>query len=250
MRVLVTGGAGFIGSHFVRRLAAAGDEVVVLDKLTYAGNPENLAGVEHEFHQGDIADPEAVTAAARGCDAIVNFAAESHVDRSILDGADFLRTNVIGTNVLLAAAREAGVRMLQVSTDEVYGDLPPGRSSHRGRPDPAVEPVLGRQGERRPVRARARPHPRRRCADHPRLEHLRAEPVPGEDPAALRHERARRRAAAALRRRQAGARLAARRGPLRRDRARAARGPGRARSTTSAGAPRSRISRSPTACSS
>ena len=87
MRVLLTGAAGFIGSHFARRLAAAGDEVVVLDKLTYAGNPANLDGVEHEFHQGDIADPAAVAAAAQGCSAIVNFAAETHVDRSILGAA-------------------------------------------------------------------------------------------------------------------------------------------------------------------
>jgi len=132
MRVLVTGGAGFIGSHFVRRLVAAGDEVVVLDALTYAGNPANLEGVPHEFHHGDIADPAAVAGAVAGCDAIVNFAAESHVDRSILDGSDFLRTNVTGTNVLLGAAREAGIRMVHVSTDEVYGDLPPGSSSREG----------------------------------------------------------------------------------------------------------------------
>ncbi|HEX7525373.1 MAG TPA: SDR family NAD(P)-dependent oxidoreductase, partial [Gaiellaceae bacterium] len=82
MRVLVTGGAGFIGSHFARHLAERGEDVVVLDKLTYAGNRANLEGVEHEFHQGDIADPEAVAHAAERCDAIVNFAAETHVDRS------------------------------------------------------------------------------------------------------------------------------------------------------------------------
>lgn len=125
MRVLVTGGAGFIGSHFVRRLADAGDEVVVLDKLTYAGNPANLDGVEHEFHRGDIADPDAVAAAARGCEAIVNFAAETHVDRSILGPAEFILTDVLGTQVLLDHARHHGLRHLQVSTDEVYGDVPP-----------------------------------------------------------------------------------------------------------------------------
>ena len=124
MRVLVTGGAGFIGSHFVRRLAAAGDEVVVLDKLTYAGNRSNLDGAEHEFHQGDIADPEAVALAARGCEAIVNFAAETHVDRSILGPAEFILTDVLGTQVLLDYAREQGIRHVQVSTDEVYGDIP------------------------------------------------------------------------------------------------------------------------------
>jgi dTDP-glucose 4,6-dehydratase len=124
VRVLVTGGAGFIGSHFVHRLAAAGDEVVVLDKLTYAGNPANLEGAEHEFHQGDIADPEAVAVAARGCEAIVNFAAETHVDRSILGPAEFILTDVLGTQVLLDHARQHGIRHVQVSTDEVYGDVP------------------------------------------------------------------------------------------------------------------------------
>ena len=129
MRVLVTGGAGFIGSHFVKRVVAAGDEVVVLDKLTYAGNPANLEDVEHDFVQGDIIDRETVVAAARGCDAIVNFAAETHVDRSILAGSDFIATNVRGPQALLEVARENDARFVHVSTDEVYGDLPPGRSS-------------------------------------------------------------------------------------------------------------------------
>jgi dTDP-glucose 4,6-dehydratase len=123
MRILVTGGAGFIGSQFARRLAAGGDEVVVLDKLTYAGNRANLDGVEHEFHEGDIADPEAVARAAAGCDAIVNFAAETHVDRSILGPAEFILTDVLGTQVLLDYCRHHGVRLLHVSTDEVYGDI-------------------------------------------------------------------------------------------------------------------------------
>jgi dTDP-glucose 4,6-dehydratase len=124
MRVLVTGAAGFIGSHFVRLLAAAGDEIVVLDKLTYAGNRANLDGVEHEFHEGDIADDKAVARAAKGCGAIVNFAAESHVDRSIAGPAAFIETDVLGTQVLLDYARQAGIRHVQVSTDEVYGDIP------------------------------------------------------------------------------------------------------------------------------
>src|SRR5436305_8448865 len=124
MRILVTGGAGFIGSHFARRLAARGDEVVVLDKLTYAGNRANLEGVEHEFVEGDIADPEAVARAADGVDAIVNFAAETHVDRSILGPAEFILTDVLGTQVLLDHARHHGLRHVQVSTDEVYGDVP------------------------------------------------------------------------------------------------------------------------------
>jgi dTDP-glucose 4,6-dehydratase len=126
MRVLVTGGAGFIGSQFVRRLVEAGDEVAVLDKLTYAGNRANLEGVEHDFHHGDIADPDAVARAAEGCDAIVNFAAETHVDRSILGPVEFILTDVLGTQVLLDYARHHGIRHLQVSTDEVYGDIPLG----------------------------------------------------------------------------------------------------------------------------
>jgi len=126
MRVLVTGGAGFIGSHFVRHLAASGEEVVVLDKLTYAGNRANLEGVEHEFHHGDISDPEAVARAASGVTAIVNFAAETHVDRSILGPAEFILTDVLGAQVLLDHARHKGLRLVQVSTDEVYGDIPPG----------------------------------------------------------------------------------------------------------------------------
>jgi dTDP-glucose 4,6-dehydratase len=123
MRILVAGGAGFIGSQFARRLAAGGDAVAVLDKLTYAGNRTNLEDVEHEFHEGDIADPDAVARAAEGCEAIVNFAAETHVDRSILGPAEFILTDVLGTQVLLDHCRHHGLRLLQVSTDEVYGDI-------------------------------------------------------------------------------------------------------------------------------
>jgi dTDP-glucose 4,6-dehydratase len=134
VRVLVTGGAGFIGSHFVKRLVRGGDQVVVLDKLVYSGNPANLEGVEHEFVQGDIADRDAVVRAGAGCEAIVNFAAETHVDRSILAADDFVRTDVVGTHVLLEWVREAGIRFVQVSTDEVYGDVEPGRSSREDDP--------------------------------------------------------------------------------------------------------------------
>ncbi len=126
MRVLVTGGAGFIGSHFVRRLVAGGDDVVVLDKLTYAGNPANLEGTGAELVVGDIADADAVAGAAAGCDAVVNFAAETHVDRSILGPQEFVHTDVLGTMTLLEWARTAGARYVQVSTDEVYGDLESG----------------------------------------------------------------------------------------------------------------------------
>jgi dTDP-glucose 4,6-dehydratase len=134
VRVLVTGGAGFIGSHFVRLLAGKAVDVVVLDKLTYSGNPANLDGIEHRFLQGDIADSEAVAEAAAGCDAIVNFAAESHVDRSILESFDFVHTQVHGTQTLLEHVRATGARFVQVSTDEVYGDLEGGGSSTEDDP--------------------------------------------------------------------------------------------------------------------
>ncbi len=132
-RVLVTGAAGFIGSNFVRRtLRLKADwHVVAFDALTYAGNLENLRGLEDtrrfKFVRADICDAEAVRAVlADGVWALVHFAAESHVDRSIHGGADFVRTNVLGTQVLLDEARQAGVeRFLQVSTDEVYGSLGP-----------------------------------------------------------------------------------------------------------------------------
>jgi len=126
MRVLVTGGAGFIGSHFVKRLVASGDDVVVLDKLTYAGNPANLEGTGVELVVGDIADPDAVMRAGERCEAVVNFAAETHVDRSILGPEEFVHTDVLGTLTLLEWTRATGARYVQVSTDEVYGDLEAG----------------------------------------------------------------------------------------------------------------------------
>ncbi len=133
MNILVTGGAGFIGANHVRWLLANSDDRVVnLDLLTYAGNLENLAGVEehprYRFVRGDIGDRELVRSLLREerIDAIINFAAESHVDRSLDAPRLFLETNVLGTESLLAAAREAGVsRFVQVSTDEVYGSLGP-----------------------------------------------------------------------------------------------------------------------------
>ena len=127
MRLLVCGGAGFIGSNFVRvRVRDHGDEVVVLDKLTYAGRRENLRDVDHEFVHGAIEDPQTVTAAMEGADAVVNFAAETHVDRSIAEPDAFVRTHGLGTYVLLETARARGVRFLQVSTDEVYGSIEEG----------------------------------------------------------------------------------------------------------------------------
>jgi dTDP-glucose 4,6-dehydratase len=137
VRILVTGGAGFIGSHFAKRLAAGGDEVVVLDKLTYSGNRANLEGAPVEFLEGDICDADAVAEAGAGCEAVVNFAAETHVDRSILGAAEFIETDVLGAYVLVTWARDAGARLVQVSTDEVYGDVPEGSSS---REDDALRP--------------------------------------------------------------------------------------------------------------
>jgi dTDP-glucose 4,6-dehydratase len=133
VRILVSGGAGFIGSHFVKRLLAAGEDVAVLDKLTYSGNRANLPD-DVEFHEGDIAEPADVARAADGCDAIVNFAAETHVDRSILSAEDFGRTEFRGTQVLLEHLRATGIRLVQVSTDEVYGDLEAGGSSKETDP--------------------------------------------------------------------------------------------------------------------
>ena len=133
MKLLVCGGAGFIGSTFVRlRVKEQGDEVTVLDKLTYAGREENLREVAeapgYRFIRGAIEDPEAVAGAieAGQPDAIVNFAAETHVDRSIAEPDAFVKTHALGTHVLLEAARAAGLRYLQVSTDEVYGSIEEG----------------------------------------------------------------------------------------------------------------------------
>jgi dTDP-glucose 4,6-dehydratase len=156
-RLLVTGGAGFIGSCFVRDVLARrdGTRITVLDKLTYAGNRANLAPVESDPEQaarlrfvvGDIADPAAVGPLVAEADAVVNFAAESHVDRSILEPVDFLRTDVLGVHVLLEACREeqqrartgkrpAAPRLLQVSTDEVYGSVETGESHEDDRLEP------------------------------------------------------------------------------------------------------------------
>jgi dTDP-glucose 4,6-dehydratase len=130
-KLFVTGGAGFIGSAFIRLVLAERPdcELVNFDALTYAGNPDNLNGLDgarHQFVRGDICDRTAVLAAlAADTDAVINFAAESHVDRSIASADEFLRTNVLGTQVLLDAARARGVeRFVQISTDEVMGSLP------------------------------------------------------------------------------------------------------------------------------
>lgn len=135
MRLLVTGGLGFIGSNFIRQMLEEhpGDSIVNLDKITYAGNPENLKDIagdpRYTFVRGDICDAEIVGSVFREypIDAVVHFAAESHVDRSIEDASVFVRTNVLGTHVLLEAALNHGVkRFVHVSTDEVYGSIKTG----------------------------------------------------------------------------------------------------------------------------
>ena len=132
MRLFITGAAGFIGSNYVRHvLATSDDQITVFDALTYAGNLSSLADVaddpRYTFVQGDICDREAVAAAMDGHDAVVHFAAESHVDRSIVDPDTFVRTNCLGTNVMCDVARRVGVdRFLHISTDEVYGSIETG----------------------------------------------------------------------------------------------------------------------------
>jgi dTDP-glucose 4,6-dehydratase len=148
-RILVTGGAGFIGSSFIRTLLGAnlGIQVVNVDKLTYAGNLVNLRSIErhpdYRFCLTDITEPQQIETAFQVCedafggavDAVVHFAAESHVDRSIEDPAVFFRTNVMGTQILLETARKAGVqRFIHISTDEVYGSLGPAGSFHEDMP--------------------------------------------------------------------------------------------------------------------
>lgn len=163
-RVLVTGGAGFIGSNFTRYLLETYPDcqVTVLDKLTYAGNLANLKGLDERrlrFVRGDICDREAVEEAARGCDAIVNFAAESHVDRSLMDAYGFVLTDVLGPCVLLDASLRLGIeRFLQVSTDEVYGAVLEGSSREYDRLEPRSPYSASKAGGEFMVRAYAASH--------------------------------------------------------------------------------------------
>jgi dTDP-glucose 4,6-dehydratase len=144
-RVLVTGGAGFIGSHFVKlTLRVHADwQIINLDKLSYAGNLDNLTGLtdptRHQFIKGDIAEYETVCRVfSQGVDIVVNFAAETHVDRSILWADDFIKTDVLGTHTLLEAARQFGVKkFIQISTDEVYGSIATGRATEESALRPA-----------------------------------------------------------------------------------------------------------------
>ena len=191
-------------------------EVVNLDKLTYAGNLANLRDLEddprYSFVHGDICDARRRGATTlRGADAVVNFAAETHVDRSISDPQDFIRTDVLGTHTLLEAVRELGIgRYLQISTDEVYGSIDEGSFTEES-PLVPVEPLLGEQGRRRPGGAVLRHHLRHAGPHHAQLQQLRPLPVSREDHPAVRHQRHRRPAAARLRRRPQRARLALRR---------------------------------------
>jgi dTDP-glucose 4,6-dehydratase len=142
--ILVTGGAGFIGSHFIRHLLRQYPEVMVtnLDKLTYAGNPENLSDIQEDpryrFVRGDITDAAAVREAMSGASLAVNFAAETHVDRSIMSADDFIRTDILGVHALLEAGRDQGLRLLvHISTDEVYGSIDRGSFNEASPLDPS-----------------------------------------------------------------------------------------------------------------
>jgi dTDP-glucose 4,6-dehydratase len=142
MRVLVTGGAGFIGCNFLRFLLKqnSGIEIVVLDKLTYAGRLENLQDLMEQikFIKGDICNREDVENSIKGCEAVINFAAETHVDRSIIDAGDFVKTDVLGTYTLLEASRKHDIdRFVQISTDEVYGSILRGSFKESDALDPS-----------------------------------------------------------------------------------------------------------------
>jgi dTDP-glucose 4,6-dehydratase len=178
MRLFVTGGAGFIGSHYVRSVLTGAypgfedAEVTVFDKLTYAGNLANLDPVanspRYRFAHGDICDPLALDAAIPGHDAVVNFAAESHVDRSILGASDFAITNFVGAQQVFDAALRHGVgRVVQVSTDEVYGTIPVGswKEDHALEPNsPYSAAKAGADGARTTTGRTSSPRRSSRCS--------------------------------------------------------------------------------------
>ena len=218
--VLVTGGCGFIGSNFIHYLLEAEPEATVVnfDALTYAGNLANLADLaghpRYRFVHGDITDRAAVRPAVRGVSAIIHFAAESHVDRSIHDSGPFVRTNILGTQILLDAAREAGLaKYVQVSTDEVYGSLGSVRGLHGSDAAGAEQPICSQQGRCRSAGAQLCSYVRAARRHHALLQQLRALPVPREADPAVHQQPDARRAGAGLRRRLAGARLDSRARP-------------------------------------
>ncbi len=228
MRWLVTGGLGFIGSTFIRLALRerSSVEIVNLDAMTYAGNPANLADVEgdqrYRFLRGDICDPDAVRSAiGDGVDAIVNFAAETHVDRSILDPEAFLQTDILGTHVLLEAVRERAIARGTCRSRPTKSTATSPRRVHRERPVASAQPVLGEQSRRRSASARVSHDLRSSGDDHARQQYVRAVSVSGETHPALRHQLDRRSAGSGIRRRHAGSRLAARAGSRARYHARA-----------------------------
>ena len=208
MRLLVTGGAGFIGANFVHATVREhpDDAVTVLDALTYAGSRESLAPVEDDIRlvQGDITDAELVSKLVAESDAVVHFAAETHVDNALADPEPFLHANVIGTFTVLEAVRRHGVRLHHVSTDEVYGDLEldDRATVHRVDALQPVEPVLVDQGGLRHAGARLGALLRRARDDLELLQQLRAVSARGEVHPAADHQRADRAAAQAVRHRR------------------------------------------------
>ena len=213
MRYLVTGGAGFIGSNFIRHLFESyGDDALVvnLDKLTYAGNRENLAEFEgrpnYRFVKGDIASPEDVAKAyegvqGSGIDVVVNFAAETHVDRSLMEAGTFIETDVHGVLVLLEEARTHAPdlqRFVQISTDEVYGSIDSGSFSETDLVNPRNPYSASKAGGDR-MASRLRGNLRHAGGHHARFEQFRPLPVPRETDSPVRHERDGRSIATALR---------------------------------------------------